>query len=262
MSWMGSGWGSLDSAWDNVGNGDRGQRRVWIPPTQTNRLLFLEDDPTTLWEHNYKWGNRKWRNWEPCVTRNKLGPECPICDAWDDRYPYFAGLLTVINMTAWFTKKTKVEVNFQREIFAPKLGGDKKPGVLKKVRKMCEKQGRLRGYVYDVERPGEKTESCGSEFELVEVIEPGDIKTYAMDQLNAYAKRLNENVEKDKRTTTEKLWERNPWEPFDFSEVINPLPIEKLKEMFSKGGGATAAGEDGPPDEPEDNAGLDDDIPY
>jgi hypothetical protein len=234
-----------------------------MPPGATNQILFLEDEPRTLWEHNYKW-NGHWRNWEPCVTRNKLGPECPPCDAYEDRYPYFAGLTTVINLTPWFTKTGHIEVNFQREIYAAKLGSDDKPGVLKKLRKMFDKNGRLRGYVYDIERPGKKTESCGSEFELVEKIEPGQIKVYAMDQLNAYAKRLNEDAPKDKQVTPEKLWERNPWEPFDFDEVIKRHTIDELKSMFSKSGGAAAGGggDEPPPHDDGDNDGIDDDIPY
>jgi hypothetical protein len=264
MSWMNTGWDSLDTAWDNVGGGDRGPRRVWTPPGVTRRFLFLEDIPTTLWEHNYKW-NKNWFNWEPCVTRNKLGSECPPCDAYEDRYPYFVGLSTVISLTPWYTKKKKQEVVFQRQIFAAKLGSEDKPGVLKKLRKMHDKNGRLRGYIYDVERPGGKTESCGSEFELVEKIEPGEIKTYAMDQLNAYAKRLNEDAPRDKQTTAEKLWDADPWEPFDFDDVITRHSIEELKKMFTKSGGAESGGGDGGSDgyeHDDSDAPADDDLPY
>jgi hypothetical protein len=217
--------------------------------------MFLDDDPTTFWEHQFQF-NGDWKNWEPCVTRNKIGPQCPVCDAYDDQYPSFVGLHTVINMTPWFTKKANQEVNFSREIYAAKLGGDKKPGVLKKLKKLREKHGRLRGLVFDIERPGEQTESCGSEFDLVEkeTVDPSEIRTYAMDQLASYVKRINENLPADKQMTVDKLWERNPWEAYDFESTIKPRSIDELRGMFSNRGssGGSSSNEPDPTD----------DIPY
>jgi len=223
--------------------------------------MFLDDDPATLWEHQFQY-NGKWTNWEPCVIRNKFGPSCPVCDAYDDSYPSYVGLHTVINMTPWFTKKAQQEVNFNREIFAAKLGGDKKPGVLKKLKKLKEKHGRLRGLIFDVERPGEKTESCGSEFDLVESIDPSEIRAYSMKELEAYVSRLNENAPKDKETTVEKVWERNPWESYDFEEVIKPRSIDELRGMFSKRGSNKDSDSSDTGSGAAERERDDDDIPY
>lgn len=276
MSWMGTGWNSMDTAWDNVPKKGQGQRRVWMPPGATQRHLFLDDDPQTLWEHNYKW-NKSWQNWEPCRVRNRITlpgergwniDGCPICDAYADRFPYFAGLHTTINMTPWFTKQTQMEINFQREVFAAKMGSEEKPGVLKKLRKLHVKHGRLRGLVFDIERPGKKTESCGSEFELVEEIDPKDLEAYMKDHLTDYLKRRNEGLPQDKQVDLKKWLEWHPWEPFDFEKICTPKPIDELKAMFSKGGGATVEsdgdGRDGGSQgrEEDDAAGSDDDIPY
>jgi len=85
-----------------------------------------------------------------------------------------------------------------------------------------------------------------------------------MDQLSAFAQRLNEDAPPDKQVTAEKLWERHPWEPFDFDEEIKPLSIDELKKMFSKSGGATAGGghDEDSDDRYEDDSGVDADIPY
>lgn len=256
MSWMGTGYDGIENAWDNLpGRSGGGPRRVWLKPGTTNRFMFMDDDPTTFWEHQFKY-NGDWKNWEPCVVRNKIGPQCPPCDSDEKAYPYYVGLHTAINMTPWFTKKTNQEVNFVREIYAAKLGGDKKPGVLKKLKKLKEKHGRLRGLVFDVERPGEKTESCGSDFDLVENIEPGEIRTYAMDQLSAYVARINENAPQDKQTTVEKLWERNPWEAYNFEEIIKPRSIDELRGMFSGASGGSSGSSS------DDDSKADDDLPY
>lgn len=265
--WMNTGWDALDTAWDNVFPSSKMPRRVWMPPGATQRFMFLDDTPESLWEHNYKWNN-SWLNYEPCVVRNSIDSRCPICNAYDDKYPYFIGLFTVISMTPWFTKKTNEEVNYTRQMFGAKLGSEDKPGVLKKLRKIAEKNGgKLRGYVYDIERPGKKTESCGSEFELVEVVDGSKIKSYAMDKLSEYANRINESAPADKRITVEKLWEKSPWEALDIKSLIKESrhSVEELTRMFAKGGGATidrdgdfGGGSSGAMQE----NGLDDDIPY
>ncbi len=114
--------------------------------------------------------------------------------------------------------------------------------------------------VFDIERPGQNTENCGSEFDLVEKIEPGEIRTYAMDQLSAYVARLNENAPQGKETTVEKVWERNPWEPHNFEELIQPRPIDELRKMFSKRGSNKDEGKsEGKGDDGGDES---DDIPY
>lgn len=259
MSWMGTGYDGLDKVYEEMG-GKGGPRRVWIPPLKTARFMFLDDMPTKFWEHQFFY-NQNWRNWEPCVVRNKLGPSCPVCEASDKHYPYYVGLHTVIAMTPWFTKKGSHEVCFNREIFAARLGGDEKPGVLKKLKKLSEKHGRLRGLVFDVERPGKKTEVCGSEFELVESIDPKGIHEYATAQLKSYIARANEKLPPDKQLTLEKHWKRNPWEPYNFEEIIKPRSYDELKGMFARGGGSSGSGGSGETEGDEAGQG-DDELPY
>jgi hypothetical protein len=252
-NWMGTGYDGLDKVYEEMG-GKSGPRRVWIRPNTTARYMFLDDLPSRFWEHQFYF-NGNWRNWEPCVVRNKIGPSCPICDASDKNYPYFVGLHTVISMTPWFTKKVQ-EVCFSREIYAARLGGDEKPGVLKKLKKLSEKYGRLRGLVFDIERPGKKTEVCGTEFELIEQIDPKGIREYATEQLKTYMARVNGAATPDKQVTMENLWKRNPWEPHDFEKLIKPRTYDELKTMFARGGGAPS-GEAADEAEP-----ADDQMPY
>lgn len=268
MSFFKAGYQSLDTAWDDLPGKNDGPRRVWMPPGKTQRHLFLDDDPMCFWEHKFQF-NGSYKNWEPCVTRNKIGPECPPCST-EGEYPYFVGLHSTINLTPWFTKKTKEEVNFQREMFACKMGSDDKPGVLRKLRKLKEKHGRLRGLIFDIERPGKKTESCGSEFELVEKIDPAELMAYRDKMLGEYLARLNEGRPTDKMMTMEEQLKRSPWESFDYEGVITPRSVESLRAMFPPGGKKKydddGKGGDGDGDSgggySDDSGGADDDIPY
>lgn len=253
MSWFKTGFESSKDAWDfNADGGSRGPRRHWQPPETTNRMLFLEDDPTCLWEHNARI-NGSWKWWEPCKIRNKMDNVCAVCERYDDRWPYFVGLLTTINLTPWTSKKGHV-FNLQREIFPAKLGGKDKPGILKKLEKLKAKHGRLRGLVFDIERTGAKTESCGDDFELVEKIDPGDIAAYRDAQVKAHLELINAKLAPEKQLSAEKFLARNPWTPFNFEEIIVPRSDAELRSILGmtggNGGGKKA------------EEALDEDVPY
>lgn len=269
MGWMGTGYKSTDDPYKNVpDSGSRGPSRVWMPAGTTERLLVLDDDPTTYWEHNYMW-NGTWKgNYEPCVFKNKLpGWEqgCPIDVAYKDKYPYFVGLHTVINLTPWYTRKKEI-VNLTRQIFAAKMGSDDKPGVLRKLKKLAEKHGRLRGLVFDVERPGKKTEACGSEFELVEAIELDQIDAYLRKQVEEYLVEKNPKRSQDKQLSVDELMKNMV--PFDFEEIVKPRELSVLREMFKPGQGQSPSGEgesessSGGTGGDESGGPEDDDIPY
>lgn len=278
MNWFSTGWDGLDEAaaekpWDDKGGG--GPRRVWMPPQATQRHIFIDSMPMKFWEHGFKW-NGSWKgNHEPCVTKNKIGPDCPVCDSGEKMFPSFVGLLTTINMTPWFTKKAKREVNFRREVFASKLGSEKNPGVLRKIERMMKQHGRIKGLVFDIHRTGSQSAGCGDDFSLVEKVDLDKIEEYGRSMLSDYAARLNEGVPEDKQVSVSKLWEQNPWTGVNFEELIKPRDIKELRAMFKRGtqsgefgkdapgGGNTTSGSkesSGASDKTDDFA--DDDIPY
>lgn len=283
MGWFSTGWDDLDEKaeekpWDD--SKSKGPQRTWMPPQQTQRHIFVDDIPTRFWEHGFKW-NGSWKgNHEPCVTKNKIGAECPICDSGDKMFPSFIGLLTSINMTPWFTKKGNREVNLRREIFAAKLGTKKKPGVLKKLERIRKEHGRIIGLVFDIHRTGDNSAGCGDDFTLVEKVDPKEIEAYGRAQLAEYAARLNDGIPEDKQISVEKLWERNPWEGYNFEEMIKPREMSELRSMFkrgtqsgeykkdssgggggSSGGGSSGGGSSGGDSDPNDFSD-EDDIPY
>lgn len=257
MSWFKTGYEATKEAYD-YGGDERGPRRHWQPPETTQRMLFLDDDPFMYWEHNFKL-NGHWRNQTVCLKRNKIDDVCAVCERYDDRYPYFIGLHSTINMTPWTSKKGNTYC-YGREIFAARLGGKDKPGVLKKLERLKKKHGRLKGLIFDVYRSGAKTESCGDEFELVEKIDPADIKGLAMEHVTKFVAEINENLDGDKQLSVETFLKRDPWEPFNFEEVIQPKSNAELRSMLSgrtdDDSGTKAS------DFKDDDEVLDEDIPY
>lgn len=252
MGWFNTGFESASHAYD-YDEGSKGPRRYWMPPDSEKRVIFLDDDPTTFWEHNFK-HKGSWKNWEPCKKRNRMDNDCALCDRYPDRKPSFIGLLSVINMTPWESKQGR-EFCYGRELFAAKLGGKDKPGVLKKLERLKKQHGGLTGCVFDIYRSGGKTESVGDEFTLVEKIAPKEIAAFGKKHLKEWVQRINESIDDpEKYLTLDKLWERHPWEPYNYSEILEVRSNEALKVMFSM----AAPGDD----EDSGSDSADEDAPY
>lgn len=265
MSWFNTGYESTKEAEDffkHGGGGGSGLRRFWMPKGVTVKGMLLEDDPTTYWEHQFR-HNGSFRNWEPCKDRNKMAPVCPICIRWPDKYPYFVGLHTFINMTPWTSKKGHTYC-FGREIFPAKLGGPDKPGTLKRLERIKAREGRLRGLIIECSRLGDKSEVVGDEIVVVDRVDPSEIEAFGKAQVKAFVEEVNKKITDDsKKLSLDKMWERAPWEPLDFGEVIKPRSVEVLREMVgspSANGNGDSGGADNR-DEAE-QGGLDEDIPY
>lgn len=251
MGWFNTGFESTGSAYD-YDDGPKGPRRYWMPADTEKRVIFLDDVPTTFWEHNFKHGGN-WRNWEPCKFRNKMDDSCAVCDRYPDRKPSFIGMLSVINLTTWQSRDGK-EFCYGRELFVAKLGGKDKPGVLKKLERLKKQHGGLTGCIFDIYRSGGKTESVGDEFTLVEKIDPKKMAAYGKAQLKEWVQYVNEQIEDPENyLTLDKLWERAPWTPFDYGEILTVRSNEELRAMFGAAGSEDGDG---------GSSAADDDVPY
>lgn len=257
MSWFKTGYESADTAYDDLPSS--GPRRVWMPPEVTNRYLFLENEPTCFWEHQFV-VNGDWKNWEPCKKRNRLDNVCSICDRFPDRNPSFVGLHTVISLTPWTDDKGRVWC-YGRQIYTAKLGGKDKPGILKRLQRIKEKEGRMRGLVLECYRSGAKTESVGDEIEVVERIDPEAVVAWVKTQLVDHIKLVNKGREPGKEMTMERFLKSNPIEPFNFGEVIKPRSNADLLSMLG-GPSSSSSSSGGHRDKQEDYDALDEDIPY
>jgi len=255
MSWFKTGYESTKTAWDGIN--DFSIRRVWMPPEVTNRFLFLEDDPTCFWEHQFQ-VNDDWKNWEPCKKRNKMENVCAICDRFPDRKASYVGYHTVISLTPWTDDKGRTWC-FGRQMFGAKLGGKDKPGVLKKLERIKQKNGRMRGLVIDCYRSGKKTESVGDEFEIAEKIDPDAVIAWVKSQLPPHVEKINDLRDESKQEMTVDAFVKiNPIEPFNFEEIIKPRTNAELLSML--GGPSTKKSEYR--DQEKTTSALDEDIPY
>jgi hypothetical protein len=221
-----------------------------------------------LWEHQLKIGD-DWKHWVPCLHRNKIADDCYACDRYPDKYPYFIGFHTSINMTPWTSKKGK-EYCFARELFGAKMGSKDKPGSLKRLERLKKHHGRLRGLIISVTRLGDKSEVCGDEFTVMDKIDEDKIEEFAKARLSEWAEHVNQNLPKDKQVSIESLWKRNPWEPFNYDEVIQVKTNAQLRDMLGGPSKKSEESEDSAKSSPKESgesegttsSTVDDDCPF
>lgn len=189
-----SNWGS--QGWDTVDDYgpqktvDTGPRKFYMPANLTKRILFLGSAPFTFWEHSLYEITRSGKDKEICLKRNRIAQECPLCDK--EMWPSMIGYFTVIDMgdvkrqpdgsvrlEGWTSDKG-VTYQFGRKLLGAKRGGKDKPGILKKIARLSERHGDLKGCVFDVYRSGNKVETCGDEWDFVEKIPADQIGAYLM----------------------------------------------------------------------------------
>jgi hypothetical protein len=225
MSGFGStGWGDVDDygASGSDGGSTYGPRRFWMPAEATKRIMFLDGDPFCFYEHSL-WGLNKSRDKSTCLKKNGIDERgCPLCDL--ELWPSFTGYFSIIDMgdvsygskgdvtlTGWTSKKG-VTYQFGRSLYGAKRGGKDKPGVLKKIQRLAQKQGGdLTGTVWDVFRSGSKVESVGDELEFVERVAKEDWREYLVE-LGANEEYLE-------------------LEPFDYQKVFEPKSYDALKRL-------------------------------
>lgn len=265
MSWFKTGWEAAKEEGEKSPFENKGPRRLWLPPDKTVTLLFLDEDPTGMWEHAYQ-KNGEWGHFEPCKTKNKMDDRCPICDSGSKMFPHFINFFTVVNMTPWFTKKDNREMCYLREVFACRTGSRDKPGVMKKIERIRAEEGRLKGLVLRVYRSGAKTESCGDEFKVMEKVDPGQIDDYARTKMKDFVERVNKKLPGKDQVTVDKLLERNPWKAINFEKLFEtdwkPKSLAELDRMFGRGGSAGGNDKDKESGGDADGGGSDEDIPY
>ncbi len=269
VDWFNTGWETLDdpNKWMNKGKfKDTGPARFWVKPGTTVRSMFLDNVPFMFWERNWRMDGH-WRNWMIHLQRNGLAEVDPLDAVFTDpktndltNWPYYIGFLTVIDFSAW-TAKDGTKIQYSRKLYGAKAGSKKKPGPLHKIRRLQQKYGDLTGHVFDIFRGGDQDPSVGTDFDLVEKVDPKDIEKYA--------KSLGVD------------WEKRPWTPFKYRDVFKPMSIQaaqaladKLKKIapegggdedvgykVSDGGGGTGKPAGGGGDGWTDN-GADEDIPF
>jgi len=167
-------------------------QRFYLPPQKDAKVIFLDDDPPIIEEHQLKI-NGRWTNWFTC--RKMLGDRCIICDELGDN-PYTIGFYTILDLSEYQNKKGETVKNTIK-LFAPKFKA------LQMIKRASQKREGLTHWVCDIYRSSPESFNVGDVFEWEEKTDMDTIK-----QLNADAAVLN------------------------YEEILAPKTNEELKKIL------------------------------
>lgn len=187
--------------------------RFRVPVGETREAVILDDKPDFFqYEHNLKDSDGRWSIFTGCV---KDWDNCPVCES-AGRESYYAMYLSVLDLTPFETRNGDT-VEFSRKLLVVK------PAQHKKFMRFYEKEGTLRGAIFEFTRDGDKDSSIGNDIEFVEFMDEDELVEH-----------VREWKDKDGKTQTEDCSE-----PYDYEQLFEEPDTEHLRAVV---GGKPAPG--------------------
>lgn len=188
--------------------------RFRVPIGETRQVIVCDDKPDFfLYEHSLKDSEGNWGKLFTGCT--KTFDNCPVCES-SGKESYYAMILTVVDLTP-FSLRDGTTVEFSRKLLVVK------PAQQKKFLRFFNKEGTLRGALFEMTRDGDKDSSIGNDIEFVEFVDEAEMETYVRSW-----------KDKDGKKHTEKCDE-----PYVYEELFEEPSTEKLRALV---GGAPPPG--------------------
>jgi len=204
------------------------QRRFYMKNDTSRDLIFLDDEPFCITEHNPRI-NGTWKdNWFTCRRGMEDDPRCPLCMSNVKRY--FVGFLTVLDTTGFVGDDGK-EIKNLPYLYPLKMES------LKLVKQLKREYETLVNAKFTVSRTSGKAPNIGNMFAFKGYV---DINS---DEFK-YTSRLD--------------GKRYSPEPFEYKKILEPIGFDEMRALGvgmddSNSGSSSSSGKD---------EGGDDDVPY
>jgi hypothetical protein len=188
--------------------------RFYTPSGESRQIIICDDAPDFFfYEHALKDEQGRYnRVFSGCT---KVFSNCPVCES-TGRESYYALALTCIDLTEFESKNGDVN-EFSRKLLIVK------PAQQKKFLRFYEKEGSLRGALFEMTRDGDTDASIGNDIEFVEWVPEEEMLTYVRTW-----------QDRDRKTHTE-----NCDEPYDYEAIFPDPDDETLMQLV---GGRPQAG--------------------
>lgn len=143
--------------------------RFYVPVGETRQFIVCDDKPDFfLYEHALKDSEGRWgREFCGCI---KEFANCPVCRS-AERESYYAMALTIVDLTPFETRDGDT-VEFSRKLLIVK------PQQQKKFLRFHQKEGTLRGALFETTRDGDKDATIGNDIEFLEFVSEKEMATY------------------------------------------------------------------------------------
>jgi hypothetical protein len=235
MSWYNQGYNGMKQEEDRQATAN-GPDRLWIPAESSKEIIFVDDEPFCVYEHNPKIDG-DFKNWLTCLKG--IEDEIACCEIIGAKTRYFVGFYTVIDCSSYTDKKGNTH-QFQLKFLPAKMK------TLKKLkRKREDKKGEaqvtgLAGMLYKATRDDKKSPTVGDDFEFVRQVDMEKVFTVA----NYRGKKLTELWSKaNTPETIERLQKVFQAEvvngsvnaklvPFNYMELLKPQTAKEVRARF------------------------------
>lgn len=211
----------------------------WMPPGDTREVIVLDDAPDFfVYEHQLK--DPSGGKQRVHITCPKEFDNCAACEG--DKESTFIMVLTVIDLQEFEDRNGNFH-EFSRKLFRVK------PAQQKKFLRRHEKEGTLRGALFELSRDSKKDSVIGNDIEFIEMVDE--------EELSEYVKTY---VDRDGKEQTEDCSQ-----PFVYEEIFEEPDADKIRVLM---GGAPTPGsrranaEEGEGEGEEYTDPEDDDAPW
>ncbi len=188
--------------------------RFYVPVGETREIIIVDEEPDFFRnEHNLRNpSTKRFDLFTPCIDESA---NCPVCAA-SDKPAYFAMYLTVIDTTPFETRAGD-EVEWSKKLLVVK------PAQQKKIARLLEQHGTLRGMRLAMTRDGDKDAAIGNDIEFIDFVSEDELADY-----------VDEYTDKDGE-----VHEVIGDEPFDYEAIYPDMTEKQLKAIA---GGASSVG--------------------
>lgn len=154
-SWYSTGYEGIDREKDRIARLS-GPNRFWIKVGTSREIIFIDDEPLCIYEHNPKL-NGRWQNWFTCLRDSHDQVVC--CEKLGDKTRYYVGYYTIVDLTENVDAKGN-KYQYEVKLLPTKLKS------LSLMRRKKQDRGSLIGCAFKVHRDSEKDPNCGGEYEF------------------------------------------------------------------------------------------------
>jgi hypothetical protein len=180
--------------------------RFYTPVGETRRIIICDDKPDFfLYEHALKDAEGRWgRLFTGCIKEHD---NCPVCIA-AGKESYYAMVLTVVDLTPFSTRDGDT-VEYSRKLLIVK------PAQQKKFLRFFNKEGTLRGAMFDMTRDGDKDSSIGNDIEFVEFVDEDELSKFTRSWKDREGKKHKEDCS----------------EPYVYEDIFEEPTMENLSAL-------------------------------
>jgi hypothetical protein len=259
-SWYNQGFDGIDKEQQRLDELS-GPGRIWIPQGASKDVVWVDDDPCCIYEHNPKM-NGNYRNWLTCQQGSSDDVVC--CTQLGPNSRYYCGYNTAVDCSEWQDKKGNKH-QYEMRLVQMKLRS------LKKFKRKKETKGALVGTMWRLTREDDNAPVCGDDWEFQRDIDMDKM----FDHVNYRGKRLAdlwEEAEKDAEVMAkvQRIFQIEPAEngklprivpAFNYFEILKPKSPKDMR-MFL--GGVQADDQDTPKGSGGGGSGAakQDDVPF